>query len=205
MTTALCLNCGETKFGAWCPCGKCRVESSGDRNLDILFSDHRMTVSTLTAFGTVIKQIAQYSDDSETRFWVFIAYLSSHPAKLLSAMPPPEIADHVESILAQLQLPIVEAVLKPIAKETGPPQRTIPFPDALLQKYTKENRFDSIERVQIRRRDGFVVNGMLIEMDGSRQFCFRADIEVAPDEIQAVRMAPGCLLGWVIKPKWVEA
>jgi len=46
VTWALCLNCGEVKFGAICPCPKCNVESTGDMNLDIAFSDHHMAKET---------------------------------------------------------------------------------------------------------------------------------------------------------------
>ena len=47
MTWALCLNCGEKKFGAICPCPSCQAESTGDINLDIAFSDHHMSVETI--------------------------------------------------------------------------------------------------------------------------------------------------------------
>lgn len=205
MTTALCFNCGETKFGAWCPCGRCGVASSGDRQLDILFSDHNMSVSTLREFGTVIKRISECTDEPAIRFWVFISYLSSHPAELLSATPPPEIAERVASVLAQAQLPMIEVDLKPRPAESGPPQTTIVFPEALLREYKANNKFDMIERVQVRRRDGLVVNGVLMDLSGSVEFSFNANIEMRPEEIVAIRKAPGCLFGWILKPKWVEA
>jgi hypothetical protein len=82
MTTALCFNCGETKFGAWCPCGKCGVDTCGNRELDILFSDHRMTVTTLEKFGGLIRQLARVTSDPGVRFWAFISYVSQHPSEL---------------------------------------------------------------------------------------------------------------------------
>jgi len=205
MTTALCFNCGETKFGAWCPCGNCGVESSGDRNLDILFSDHQMTVATLNRFGGIIKQLAQQCDDPQVRFWAFISYLSSHPAKLLTATPPSEIADQVAKVLTAAKLPIVEADLKSPDEDTGPPQKTIPIPEPLLRAFLTRNQFDWIQAVQVRRRDGVVFNGVLIDLDGAPQFMLREDIELLPQEITAIRVAPGCLIGWFIRPKWVEA
>jgi hypothetical protein len=205
MTTALCFNCGETKFGAWCPCGKCGVASSGDRTLDILFSDHRMSVTTLKKFGDIIKTIAAHSDDPELRFWAFISYLSDHPTEMLSATPPPEIALRVENLLAECQLPIVEAELKPVEEDTGPPQRTMPFPEELLRAFTQATNFVGLARVQVRRKDGIVVSGYLMELDGAAQLMIPAEIEMLPDEIVAIRTAPGCLFGWLVKPPWIEA
>lgn len=202
---ALCLNCGETKFGAWCPCRQCGVESCGNLEVDILFSDHRMSVPTLERFGAIIKQIASHSDEADVRFWALISYVSAHPSKLLSATPPSEIADRVEALLAELRLPTIELDLKSPPRETGPPQKAIAFPESLFRKYCGENRFFAIQRVQVRRRDGFVVDGFLMDSNGSRDFVFRADIEMLPQEIVAVRTAPGCLFGWLLRPKWVEA
>jgi hypothetical protein len=42
MTWALCLNRGETKFGAIRPCRSCKTASTGDMSLDIAFSDHHV-------------------------------------------------------------------------------------------------------------------------------------------------------------------
>ena len=39
MTQALCLHCGEIKFGALCPCPQCQADSTGNVDLDIAFSD----------------------------------------------------------------------------------------------------------------------------------------------------------------------
>jgi len=39
MSLALCFNCGNVKFGALCECDKCGIASTGDMDLDILFSD----------------------------------------------------------------------------------------------------------------------------------------------------------------------
>ena len=54
MTWALCFNCGELKFGAYCPCPECQVASTGDMNLDLLFSDHYLTRATLGALGEMV-------------------------------------------------------------------------------------------------------------------------------------------------------
>jgi hypothetical protein len=72
MTLALCLNCGVTKFGAVCPCPQCKFSTTGDFNLDITFSDHRFSKTTLQAFGAVIASIHRVCDDGQLRFWTFI-------------------------------------------------------------------------------------------------------------------------------------
>ena len=83
MTWALCLNCGETKFGAILRCEKCGFRSTGDMNLDTLFSDHNISVSTLIQFGEVIKAINLASADAQERFWTFIYYVSVHHPELI--------------------------------------------------------------------------------------------------------------------------
>src|SRR4051794_1647899 len=72
MTWALCFNCGETKFGALCPCPSCQEGSTGDINLDIAFSDHHMAVETIKEFGEVVRAIRRACDEDELRFWSFI-------------------------------------------------------------------------------------------------------------------------------------
>ena len=85
MTTALCMFCGETKFGAFCPYPACESPATGDPNLDIMFSDHRMPVSNLQQFGDIIRAINAECDDLDTRFWSFITHVSKHYDEVLSA------------------------------------------------------------------------------------------------------------------------
>lgn len=203
MTTALCFNCGDTKFGAWCPCGKCGVESSGNRNLDILFSDHQMSAATLHRLGGVIKTIAAHCDQPDIRFWAFISYVSSHPSQVLSATPPSEIAERVAALLDQLQLPLVVAELIPRDDE-GPPQSMIDVPEALLRRFVQTQRLSDIERVQVRRSDGSIVEAHLLDMMEHRQLMVDADKNLRSEEIVGIRKAPGRLLGWLLPPGWVE-
>jgi len=79
MTMALCMNCGDIKWGAWCPCPNCRVASSGDQNLDIAFSDHCVSVEQLDLLGDIVRQIATHCDDSDLRFAAFLKYVERHP------------------------------------------------------------------------------------------------------------------------------
>lgn len=108
MTIALCLNCGSTKFGALCPCPSCQAGSTGDFGLDIAFSDHHLSQSTLEQLGAVIKAIATRTDDEELRFWSFIHYVSRNHPRILSVQLKPEAQERVEAILSGMSLPRVE-------------------------------------------------------------------------------------------------
>jgi hypothetical protein len=105
MTLALCLACGDIKFGAICPCPNCQVTSSGDMNLDIALSDHRVAVETLDLLGDVIRQIARHCDDEELRPWAFLAYLSEHHSDILTVDLEPVVASRIEDVLDKLEPP----------------------------------------------------------------------------------------------------
>jgi hypothetical protein len=123
MTWALCLNCGEVKFGAICPCPKCNVASSGDMNLDIAFSDHNMTKGTLEEFGQVVAAIHANSEDAELCFWTFIRYISVHHSSILGVKLAPELGAKCDALLQQTRLPKVSLVPSnaKIAKDSKKP------------------------------------------------------------------------------------
>lgn len=103
MTLALCFNCGHTKFGAICPCEECLVATTGDMNLDIAFSDHRLSVATLGAFGAVVRAIRRVCDDDKLRFWSFVRFVSIHHPDILGVSMPPEQAAACDAVLARAQ------------------------------------------------------------------------------------------------------
>ena len=105
---ALCFNCGHTKFGAICPCPECGVASTGDMNLDITFSDHRMSVATLGAFGEVVRAIRRVCDDDQLRFWSVIRYVSVHHSDILGVEQPPEQQAACDAVLARARPAAVE-------------------------------------------------------------------------------------------------
>jgi len=106
MTTALCLMCGSTKFGAWCPCPVCSASSSGDQNLDIMFSDHYVAVETLKELGGVLRTIITHPDvPPDMRPKIFLAYVSKNCPKILTVQFKPEDVDGIEQKLAVLDLP----------------------------------------------------------------------------------------------------
>jgi hypothetical protein len=107
MTMALCFNCGHTKFGAICPCPECNVASSGDMNLDIAFSDHRLSVPTLGAFGDVVRAIRRVCKNDQLRFWSFIRFVSVHHPDILGVQMPPEQQTECDAILSRAHPPPV--------------------------------------------------------------------------------------------------
>lgn len=107
MTWALCLNCGETKFGALCPCPACQAGSTGDIALDIAFSDHHMSVETIREFGAVIRAIGLACDDDQLRFWSFIDFVSTHHPEILRVELAPDEAARCAEVLARAHPPPV--------------------------------------------------------------------------------------------------
>lgn len=108
MTWALCLNCGATKFGAICPCPDCGVASTGDMNLDIAFSDHHLSVSTLEGFGGVVRAIREVCGDDELRFWSFIHHVSQHHPDVLGVTLSADQFDRCAEVIARANPPPVE-------------------------------------------------------------------------------------------------
>jgi len=108
MTWALCFHCGETKFGAICPCEKCGVGSTGDISLDIAFSDHRLSEQTLKAFGDVIRAIRRVCDEDELCFWSLVYYVSLNHPDVLGVKLAPEVHTRCAEVLARASPPEVK-------------------------------------------------------------------------------------------------
>jgi hypothetical protein len=70
-------------------------------NLDIAFSDHRMLVTTLGAFGEVVRAIRRACDDDQLRFWSFIRYVSVNRPEVLGVSQPPEQQAECDAVLAR--------------------------------------------------------------------------------------------------------
>ena len=116
---ALCFSCGEIKHGAFCPCPKCRVESSGDSGLDITFSDHNLDLETLKEFGNVIRAIHKCSTDPGTRFWAFLHFISEHHSDILRVELHPEMKVKVMDALRGVTLPSVTLRLSPMRRHSA--------------------------------------------------------------------------------------
>ena len=99
MTWALCLNCGDIKFGAICPCPMCQVETTGDHDLDITFSDHTIPEKTLRELGAVVRAIHEVSDDPVECYWAFLQYVSVHHPSILTITLEDDMPQRVARIL----------------------------------------------------------------------------------------------------------
>jgi hypothetical protein len=107
MTMALCLYCGEIKFGALCECTNCKAGATGNQQLDIAFTDWFHEVETLEALGGIIKEIEVHSQDPNVRFWAFIHYVSENHPSILSVELKPEIRSAVKDVLKECTMPVV--------------------------------------------------------------------------------------------------
>lgn len=107
MTMALCLNCGEIKFGAFCTCDVCKADATGDENLDILFSDWSHELEILEHFGSVIKEIHSHCNKSEICFWAFMLYASCKDPESITITIKSEIKQEAEKVLSLCTLPLI--------------------------------------------------------------------------------------------------
>jgi len=104
MSLALCFNCGNVKVGALCECDKCGIESTGNVDLDILFSNWKFSEDVLSKFGNVVVQIQQNTNDKSIAFWTFLKFISNEYPEILSIDVDEEILNEVEQLLEQLQI-----------------------------------------------------------------------------------------------------
>ena len=107
MTMALCFDCGNIKFGAICPCPNCGTSSTGNIELDILFSDHRFRVETLEQAGEIIRRLRQASDH-ETAFWTFLHYISLCHPHVLTVTLQESMLERANDLLKSVELPPVD-------------------------------------------------------------------------------------------------
>lgn len=107
MTMALCLFCGELKFGALCRCEKCGEGSTGEMGIDIAFSDRRMPKKSLVALGRIVRLInTSSSKPQDLKFWVFLKYITvSYPRLLVGDFDFPK---EVESEYSRIDFPLVK-------------------------------------------------------------------------------------------------
>jgi len=107
MTAALCLNCGEMKFGVLLPCPKCKTTGIAPMEIGIAFSDHHYTNDTLRQLGIVIKEINTHCDDPMKCLLVFLLYVSQKVPDCPPLDLEVEEAQEIKSILAKCKLPNV--------------------------------------------------------------------------------------------------
>ena len=105
MTWAMCLSCGDIKYGALVPCSKCEAPPTGNMALDIAFSDHRIPREKLLELGSVVSEIHRICDDESLCLWTFLQYVTLHHPKILEIDLKEEARDAVENVLARLNVP----------------------------------------------------------------------------------------------------
>lgn len=109
MTYNLCFHCAQVKYGGiFVPCPACGGANTGDWDLDVLFSDHQLSVTALEGFAGVRKSIHAVSDDPEIRHWAFILFVSRNHPSMLSVTLQPDFAKRVEAVLEVADPPTVD-------------------------------------------------------------------------------------------------
>jgi hypothetical protein len=84
-------------------------------NLDIAFSDHHLSKSTLEELGQVVAAIHSASSNSELCFWTFIRYVSLNHPSILGVNLETDLQKRCDSLLQQVVLPTV--TLRPSPRE----------------------------------------------------------------------------------------
>jgi hypothetical protein len=104
MSLALCFNCGNVKFGALCECEECGTGSTGNVDLDILFSDWNYCEEVLEKFGNVIVQIHRHTDNQRLVFLTFLRFVSNEYPGIVNINVDGETLDEIEKILEKLEI-----------------------------------------------------------------------------------------------------
>ncbi len=99
MSLALCLSCGNIKAGAFTECEKCGVSSTGNEDLDIQFSDWKLSTENIKSFSSIIQNISGVCSNEKIVFWTFLAYISKEHNEILEVEVPEEYQEDVESLL----------------------------------------------------------------------------------------------------------
>ena len=92
-------------------------------DLDIAFSDHRMSRATLEAFGEVVRSIRRVCEDDQLRFWSFIHYVSTRHSAVLIVNMPAEYSDRYVEIIARANPPPVRFEKLPWAVSRCEPEQ----------------------------------------------------------------------------------
>jgi hypothetical protein len=83
VTYAICIKCGEGKFGAFVPCLKCGFapESPSDQARSILLSDHNADRATLDAAGAKLHagEALQFDEPGIAKMAAELEEIAKHP------------------------------------------------------------------------------------------------------------------------------
>lgn len=86
MTKAVCLKCGELKFGAFLPCPQCRYRPDDDESLTkhLLVTDHYHSHETLETIAARVKagKPIEFDPESLKAAWVTKSQLDAETKRL---------------------------------------------------------------------------------------------------------------------------
>jgi len=94
MTMALCLSCGERKFGALLECNHCGYKPPDDEEsagLFCVFSDWCLGDDKFDELGNVIKEISKICDDELIKQYAFLSYVNTNHPEIIEVQLPSDI------------------------------------------------------------------------------------------------------------------
>ncbi len=106
MTQALCLRCGDIKFGAYCDCYTCGAPAIADQKLSIALSDHHLPHSILERFGKLVRDLAAGSSDGDVRHAAFLLALRAMPEAYHRDVAP-HLEERARALLATVSVPTI--------------------------------------------------------------------------------------------------
>lgn len=118
MTQALCLRCGTRKFGALLACSRCGAAPVFPVDLNLLFSDHALAVSTLDDFGQALVALAAVcldggpdgGTDHALPMKCFLHWVAQRWPDLLSIQLQADERLALDALIARAALPPVKVV-----------------------------------------------------------------------------------------------
>lgn len=136
MTWALCHGCGCTKFGAIVPCPECHLDSTGNFEMDVRFSDHHISHRTIDEFGAILKRIYASTDDPNFGHYAFLVHVADrYPDMGLGIGKDSSGLGKAREFLANLDLPPV--TLEPSRNGLPGPPGNRPPPKRLWWQFWK--------------------------------------------------------------------
>ncbi len=84
----------------------CQTETSGNLEIDIMFSDHTISTNALRDLGVVVKAIHEVSDDPVECYWAFFQYVSVNHPSILTITLEDDMPQRVCRILDTITLPV---------------------------------------------------------------------------------------------------
>lgn len=107
MTQALCLNCGQMKFGAMVACAACRQPAAPRIEVNLLFSSHYLHPATLKALQPVVLALHRACADHEQAVHALLRYVARRQPNLLAFDGPPAETAALDELLSRAGLPEV--------------------------------------------------------------------------------------------------